>query len=51
MSVVDKFIARAKDNPARIVYPEATDPRILQAVVQVKEQGIEIGRASCRERV
>ena len=40
MSVVDKFIARAKDNPARIVYPEATDPRILQAVVQVKEQGI-----------
>ena len=40
MNVADKFIARAQENPARIVYPEATDPRILKAVVQVKELGI-----------
>ncbi|NQT62671.1 MAG: phosphate acetyltransferase [Candidatus Marinimicrobia bacterium] len=42
MNIVDKFIARAQENPARIVYPEATDPRILKAVVQIKEQGIAI---------
>ncbi|MBC8375804.1 MAG: phosphate acetyltransferase [FCB group bacterium] len=40
MNIVDKFIAKAQENPARIVYPEATDPRILKAVVQVKERGI-----------
>lgn len=40
MNIVEKFIAKAQENPARIVYPEATDPRILKAVVQVREQGI-----------
>ena len=40
MNIVEKFIARAQENPARIVYPEATDPRILKAVEQVRAQGI-----------
>lgn len=40
MNIVDKFISKAQDNPARIVYPEASDPRILEAVVQVYKQGI-----------
>ncbi len=40
MNIVDTFIAKAQDNPAKIVYPEASDPRILEAVVKVKELGI-----------
>ncbi len=40
MNVVDSFIAKAQDNPARIVYPEATDPRILEAAAKVHSLGI-----------
>jgi len=40
MNVVDSFIAKAQDNPARIVYPEATDPRILEAAAKVHDLGI-----------
>ena len=40
MNVVDSFIAKAQDNPARIVYPEATDPRILEAAAKVHGLGI-----------
>ncbi|MBT3228003.1 MAG: phosphate acetyltransferase [Candidatus Marinimicrobia bacterium] len=40
MNIVDRFITKAQDNPARIVYPEASDPRILEAVVQVQKRGI-----------
>lgn len=37
MNIIDQFTATAQKNPARIVYPEASDPRILKAVVQVQE--------------
>jgi len=40
MNIVDLFIAKAQDNPARIVYPEASDSRIIEAAVKVRAQGI-----------
>lgn len=40
MDIIQKFITTAQGDPARIVYPEATDPRILQAALKVKEMGI-----------
>ncbi len=40
MDIVQKFIQNAQSNPARLVYPEAKDPRILEAAVKVYEQGI-----------
>ncbi len=40
MNVIDKFMARAQEKPARIVYPEASDSRILEAVVKVRSLGI-----------
>ncbi|MEA3286265.1 MAG: phosphate acetyltransferase [Candidatus Marinimicrobia bacterium] len=40
MDIIQHFIKKAQGNPARIVYPEATDPRILEAAVKVHELGI-----------
>lgn len=40
MDIIQTFIERAKSNPARLVYPEASDARILEAAVKVKEMGI-----------
>jgi len=40
MNIIDSFIDMARGNPARIVYPEAADPRILEAAVHVRKQGI-----------
>ena len=40
MNIVEKFIQNAQHKPARLVYPEAKDPRILEAAVKVYEQGI-----------
>ncbi|NQV43068.1 MAG: phosphate acetyltransferase [Candidatus Marinimicrobia bacterium] len=40
MNIIDRFTAEAQKNPARIVYPEATDPRVLKAVVQLKNLNI-----------
>ncbi len=40
MNIIDQFTATAQKNPARLVYPEASDPRILKAVVQVQELNI-----------
>ncbi|MCF7826165.1 MAG: phosphate acetyltransferase [Candidatus Marinimicrobia bacterium] len=40
MNIVETFIAKAQENPARIVYPEASDSRIIQAAVKVQAQGI-----------
>ena len=40
MDIIEKFIQKAQGNPARLVYPEATDSRILEAVVKVKKLGI-----------
>lgn len=40
MNIIDQFIAEAQKNPARIVYPEATDPRIVRAVEQIKNLNI-----------
>jgi len=40
MDIVQNFIGKAQANPARIVYPEATDPRILEAAVKVHDLGI-----------
>ncbi len=37
MDIIQKFIKNAQDNPARLVYPEATDPRILESVVKVRD--------------
>lgn len=40
MNIVDSFIGKAQEKPARIVYPEARDSRILEAAVRVKELAI-----------
>jgi len=40
MDIIQQFIDRAKAKPARLVYPEAGDVRILEAVVQVRQMGI-----------
>jgi phosphate acetyltransferase len=40
MDIVQNFIKMAQSKPARIVYPEAQDPRILEAVTQVRDKGI-----------
>lgn len=42
MSIIDGFISAAQKSPARIVFPEGTDPRILAAAVQVHQRGIAI---------
>jgi len=40
MTVIQKFITKAQQDPAKLVYPEAGDPRILVAAAQAKRQGI-----------
>jgi len=40
MDIVQTFIQKAQQDPARLVYPEASDPRILEAVVKVRDLGI-----------
>ncbi len=40
MDLTQKFIEKAKRAPARIVYPEGNDERVLIAAVKVKELGI-----------
>jgi len=40
MNIIQNFIDKAKSNPARLVFPEATDPRILEAAVKVRDMGI-----------
>ena len=40
MDIIQHFIRKAQDNPARLVYPETHDLRILEAVVQVRDLGI-----------
>ena len=40
MSVADKFIAKAKSGSKRIVFPEGTEARILQAARRLKDDGI-----------
>ncbi len=37
MDIIQNFIKKAQDNPARLVYPEASDPRILEAVARVRD--------------
>ena len=39
-AVIRKFVNQAATDPRRIVFPEATDPRILQAVAKLVDQGI-----------
>ena len=61
MDLINEIIARAKANKQRIVLPEGTEERTLKAADKVLADGvadltiignpIEIGRASCRERV
>ena len=40
MSLLDKFIEKAKENPKVIVFPEGTDERILSAASKVSLEGI-----------
>lgn len=40
MSVADKFIAKARSSRKRIVFPEGTEARILQAARRLKDDGI-----------
>ena len=40
MDVIRNFIEKARENPARIVYPEGRDIRIVVAASKVKEMGI-----------
>jgi len=37
MNIIQNFIKKAQDNPARLVFPEAADPRILEAVVKIRD--------------
>ena len=39
-AVIRKFVRQAAANPQRIVFPEATDPRILRAVARIVDEGI-----------
>jgi malate dehydrogenase (oxaloacetate-decarboxylating)(NADP+) len=39
-AVIRKFVNQAATDPRRIVFPEATDPRILQAVAKLVDQDI-----------
>ena len=40
MPPLTKILDRARANRKRIVFPEATDPRILRAVARLAEQAI-----------
>ncbi len=40
MDIIQEFIRKAQQDPACLVYPEANDPRILGAVVKVRDLGI-----------
>jgi phosphate acetyltransferase len=40
MDIIQEFIRKAQQDPACLVYPEANDPRILEAVVKVRDLGI-----------
>lgn len=40
MDTIQEFIRKAQQDPARLVYPEANDPRILDAVIKVRDLGI-----------
>ena len=39
MSAFDALITRAQESPARVVLPEATDPRVLEAALQAQSDG------------
>jgi len=40
MSILESLVQRAAAAPARIVYPEGEDPRVLQAAIQSFQKGI-----------
>ena len=40
MNILDSIVERAKTTPARIVFPEGEDPRVLEAAIQASENGI-----------
>jgi len=40
MDIIRKFIEKAQAKPARLVYPEGSDPRIIEAATRVRDQGI-----------
>jgi len=40
MGVAESFIEKAKASPKRIVFPEATDPRILRAARRLKDESV-----------
>jgi len=40
VDIVSAFIEKARRNPARIVYPEGRDPRVLTAAVKAADLGI-----------
>ena len=40
MDIIQEFIRKAQKDPARLVYPEANDPRILDAVIKVRDLGV-----------
>ena len=39
MSAFDALITRAQQNPARVVLPEATDSRVLEAALYAQRDG------------
>ena len=40
MNKIKEIIERAKNNPKRIVLPEANDERVIEAAKRIKQQGI-----------
>ena len=63
MNYIDNLKSRISGERIRIVYPEGNEPRIVMAAAEVAKENIaspillgnaaqiQIGRASCRERV
>ncbi len=39
MSVLDRIYERAKENPQRVIFPEATNDKMLQAACELGEEG------------
>lgn len=42
MTVLEKFRERAKKRPQRLIFPEGTDPRVVEAAKRVADEGIGI---------
>lgn len=42
MTILERFLERAKGRPQTLVFPEGEDPRVIQAAVRIDREGIAI---------